>query len=70
MHLINSLRVTRLLIDDNAEALYSQEERKELKLYLGHHPKPNILTTERKLHVFYPRSSKAIVILVFLDLYG
>ena len=36
MCLINSLRVTRVPIDDNAKALYILEEEKELKFYLGH----------------------------------
>ena len=37
MCLINSLRVTRVPIDDNAKALYSrEEEKKELSFFLGH----------------------------------
>ena len=57
-------------IDDNAKALYSREEGKETSFYLGHHPKPNTLTPEKTLYVYYPRSSKAVGILVFLDKYG
>ena len=37
MHLINSLRVMGVPIDDNAKALYSRDKEKELNLYLGHH---------------------------------
>ena len=44
MCLINSLRVTRVPIDDNAKSLYSKEEGKEINFYLGHHPKPHTLT--------------------------
>ena len=70
MHLINSLRVTRVAKDDNAKALYSREERKELSFYLSYHPKPHTLTLEKTLYVFYPRSCEAAGILVFLDRYG
>ena len=70
MHLINSLRVNRVSIDDNAKTLYSKEEGKEMSFYLSQHPKPHTLTLEKTLYVYYPRSSKAIEILVFLDRYG
>ena len=70
MRLINSFRVNRVPIDDNAKALYSREEGKETSFYLGHHPRPNTLTPEKTLYVYYPRSSKAVGILVFLDKFG
>ena len=70
MCLINSLRVTRVPIDDNAKALYSREEEKETNFYLGHHPKSHTLTPKKTLYAFYPRSSKFVGILVFLDRYG
>ena len=70
MCLIKSLRVNRVPIDDNAKALYSKEEGKELSFYLGYHPKPHTLTHEKTLYIYYPRSSKAVGILVFLDKYG
>ena len=67
MRLINSQRVARVLINDNAKALYSREGGKELSFYLGHHPKSHTLTLEKTLHVFYLRSSKAVEILVFIE---
>ena len=70
MHLIDSLRVTRVPVDDNAKDFYSKEEGKETSFYLGYHPKPHTLALEKTLYVYYPRSSKAMGILVFLDKYG
>ena len=70
MHLINSLRVTGVPIDDNAKTFYSREEGKELSFYFGHHPKPHTLTSEKTLYVLYPRGSKTTGILVFLDRFG
>ena len=70
MHLINSLRVTRVPMNENAKALYSREEGKETNFYLGHHLKSHTLILEKTLYVFYPRSSKAVGILVFLDIYA
>ena len=44
MSLINSLRVTRVPIDDSAKSLYSRKEEKEINFYLGLHPKSHTLT--------------------------
>ena len=67
MPLINSPRVMRVPIDDNAKTLYSREEGKEMSFYLGHHPKPHTLTLEKTLYVFYLRSSKAVRAMPWLE---
>ena len=69
MRLINSLRVTRVPIDDNVKSLYSKEKGRELSFYLAHHPKPHTLTLETMLYVFNPRSSKVVGMLVLQDKY-
>ena len=69
--LINSIHVKRVPIDDDhARALYTYGESGERNFYGGVHPQPNSLTTDTTLYTFYPKSAKAMGVLIFLDKFG
>ena len=68
--LINSIHVKRVPIDDRARALYTHGESGERNFYGGVHPQPNSLTTDKILYTFYPKSAKAMGVLIFLEKFG
>ena len=68
--LTNSIHVKRVPIDDHTRSLYTHGESGERNFYGGVHPQPNSLTTDKTLYTFYPKSAKAIGVLIFLDKFG
>lgn len=68
--LLNSFHVKRVPIDDLVRALYTQWDNGDRHFYGGLHPKPNSLATKKTLYTFFPKSAKAMGVLIILDKFG